>query len=178
MICKECLRLIPGYLDGELSEAQSAPLRQHLIDCPECRKAASGEKAFERWFAGEGPEVTVPDGFAARVARRAFAGDIGERSAATVGAEAETPILRFVLRATAVAAVLLLLLTAWMRSVQRAEGPVQATTTPSRPLEVILRDLRERQLRLQESAAKTEAARTTSPEETPVEEAPAEEGDR
>jgi len=177
MICKECLRLIPRYLDGELDEAWSAPLRRHLIDCPECRKAASGEKAFERWFAGEGPEVAVPDGFAARVARRAFAGDTGERSGAAVGAEAEAPILRFVLRATAVAAVLLLLLTAWMRSAQRVEGPIRATT-PGRPLEVILQDLRERRQRLLEPAAKTEEARTTEPEETPLEEGPAGEGDR
>ena len=119
MNCKEWLTLIPGYLDGELSDAQATPLRQHLMDCQSCRKAASGEKSLKRWFKHDpGAGVEVPAGFAARVARRAFAGDTGEAPIAA-GAEAEpAPILRFVLSFTAAAAVLLLVLSAWMHNVR------------------------------------------------------------
>ena len=116
MNCKECLPLIPSYLDEELSEAQAAPLRQHLMDCRLCRKALSGERAFKRWFEHEPVvEVAVPDGFAARVARRAFAGDTGVREDDVAIAEVhttETPLLQFVLRATAIAAGILLLVSA------------------------------------------------------------------
>lgn len=114
MNCKECLPLIPSYLDEELSEAQAAPLRQHLMDCQQCRMGLSGEKAFRRWFEHEPVvEVAVPAGFAQRVARRAFAGDLasGDRDDARTGQERErleTPLLRFALMATAVAAGILL----------------------------------------------------------------------
>ncbi len=159
MICKESLRLIPGYLDGELSEAQSAPLRQHLIDCPTCRKAASGEKAFKRWFEPEAPAVEVPVGFAARVVRRAFAGETGEAPVA----EQEAPILRFALRATAAAAVLLLVLSAWVRSVQLAQGNIEAETRVR--TEVIRRDMMERRERLMKAAASRDAQAKPGEEE-------------
>ena len=116
MNCKECLPLIPSYLDEELSEAQAAPLRQHLMDCRLCRKALSGERSFKRWFESEPVvEVAVPDGFASRVARRAFAGDTGSPELDEVVAEVhatETPLLQFVLRATAIAAGILLIVSA------------------------------------------------------------------
>ena len=114
MNCKDCLPLIPSYLDEELSEAQAAPLRQHLMDCRLCRKALSGERAFKRWFEHEPVvEVAVPAGFAARVARRAFAGDLarGDRDEARAGREhelREAPLLRFALASTAIAAAVLL----------------------------------------------------------------------
>ena len=64
MNCKECLPLITGYLDGELSELQAAPLRQHLMDCRTCRKSLASEKSLKRWFDFEESlevEVMVPD---------------------------------------------------------------------------------------------------------------------
>src|SRR6185436_4437001 len=78
MECIEARPLIPSYLDSELSEAQARPLRKHLLDCPECRALAQGEKNLKRWFVEE-EATAVPRDFAARVARRAFAGDSGER---------------------------------------------------------------------------------------------------
>lgn len=173
MICKDCLRLIPGFLDGELSEAQSAPLRQHLMDCPECRNAASGEKAFKRWFASEAQPMEVPAGFAARVARRAFAGDTGEAPVAASGADRETPILRFVLRATAAAAVLLLVLSAWVRSVQLPDGNLHAESVPSRDAII-------RQLEARKRAAEARASDPASvvEEDDEVGEMPAERAER
>jgi hypothetical protein len=125
MNCKDCLPLIPSYLDEELSEAQAAPLRQHLMDCRLCRKTLSGEKAFKRWFEHE-PLVTVavPAGFAARVARRAFAGDTGSGSDADRGEarKEEAPLLQFVLWATAIAAGFLLVVSLLIFQAQLPTG--------------------------------------------------------
>jgi hypothetical protein len=170
MICKECFALIPGFLDGELTEAQAAPLRRHLMDCPDCRKAASGEKAFKRWFDFEEPQVEVPPGFAARVARRAFAGDTGEGPVVT---EREAPILNFVLRVTAVAAGLLLVLSAWMRSVQVPDGNAQAQPQPH-SFEEIFEAMEKRQ----QAVSSEFAEEDSSPEERGETEDPSEGGER
>ena len=137
MNCKDCLPLIPSYVDEELSEAQAAPLRQHLMDCRICRKALLGEKAFKRWFDFDlASDVAVPDGFAERVARRAFAGDGGsalafESSAAGFDEDdSSQPILQFVLRATAIAAGLLLVVSVLTFSTRLPDGSnVHGTTT-------------------------------------------------
>ncbi|MFT7670233.1 MAG: hypothetical protein ACI8X5_002941 [Planctomycetota bacterium] len=123
MNCKDCQALIPNYVDGELSEAQAAPLRQHLLDCRDCRKTLLGEKSFKRWFEPE-LAIDVPVGFAQRVARRAFAGDEGLPEGgnyAAAGAE-EKPLLQFVLRATAIAAALLLVVSVMTFDSELPEG--------------------------------------------------------
>ena len=148
MNCKECLPLIPGYLDEELSEPQSASLRQHLMDCPSCRKELGGEKSLRRWFEFEEVEAAaVPAGFAQRVARRAFAGDTGELGTvaahATSGARArdeEGALLRFVLHATAAAAVLLLVLSAWMRNVNLPDSDHMSAAEPAESLEQLVQE--------------------------------------
>ena len=152
MNCKECLPLIPGYLDGELSEAQAAPLRQHLMDCRSCRRALSSEKSLKRWFAFEDAlEAEVPAGFAERVARRAFAGDTGEPAASpsgggrlvalTGGAVQVDPGLQdFLLRATAAAAVLLLVASAWMRSVRVPDGGRMSAAEPEQTVQQLLEE--------------------------------------
>lgn len=117
--CENAAALVPSYLDGELSEAQAGPLRAHLLQCPACREVAKDLKSFKRWFVDEAPPA-VPPGFAARVARRAFAGDLGlapagETARAPAGpgsASADGRLLVFVLRLTAAAAALLLCLAA------------------------------------------------------------------
>ncbi|MAF64953.1 MAG: hypothetical protein CMJ84_04745 [Planctomycetes bacterium] len=109
--CERIRPLVPGYLDGELSEEQASPLRKHLLDCRACRTATQGEKALRGWFVA-GEVIAPPAGFAAHVARRAFAGDRGERAPADpVGdPRSQGAVLNFVLAATAAAAVLVLLL--------------------------------------------------------------------
>ena len=132
MRCDQAQALIPSYLDGELQEAQAAPLRKHLLDCQGCRGGAQAGKNLKRWFE-PGVAGAIPQGFASRVARRAFAGDTGEpeiellpaRSpsvsapAATIRPAArgsEDPIYRFVLQATAAAALVVLALSLALRS--------------------------------------------------------------
>ncbi|MFT7485791.1 MAG: hypothetical protein ACI9F9_001641 [Candidatus Paceibacteria bacterium] len=130
MECKDCLPLIPGYVDQELSEPQSGPLRQHLMDCQDCRLALSGQKSLERWFTSSAAEeAEVPVGFAARVARRAFAGDLGRTVselegavASDQGADSSTPIYSFVLWATSLAAAVLLIVSGMLFQSQFGEG--------------------------------------------------------
>ncbi|MEE8467150.1 MAG: zf-HC2 domain-containing protein [Planctomycetota bacterium] len=127
MNCETARPLVPLYIDGELTEPRASSLRPHLLECPDCRGVVQGAKALKTWFVPTQP-VSVPDGFAARVARRAFAGDrglAGESGREWVPAEwvpaagarshHETPILQFVLQAVAVAAVLLITLSIAIR---------------------------------------------------------------
>jgi hypothetical protein len=123
MRCEDALPLVPTYLDGEVSEAQAAPLRQHLLACAACRGSAQEQKTLSRWFEpGAAAAVSIPTGFAARVARRAFAGDTGERPMAAAGDEERGRLLRFVLQVTAVAAALMLALAIALRSEELPPG--------------------------------------------------------
>lgn len=131
MQCNEARPLIPSYLDAELSEAQAKPLRKHLLDCQVCRASAQSDKNLKRWFV-QPAAVAVPRDFAARVARRALAGDRGERFSAhpaglSPAAAGTYPLhavpdedksLRFVLTLTAIAAGLLFALALSIQSLR------------------------------------------------------------
>jgi anti-sigma factor RsiW len=129
--CQEALPLVPAYLDGELSEAQASLLRKHLLSCFPCRSSAQDGKTLKRWFVSA-QSAAVPSGFAARVARRAMAGDLGQSGplpaalAFPAGARAEDPergkLLDFVLRATAIAATIMLVLAIGLRSQELPRG--------------------------------------------------------
>ena len=149
MDCTNARPLIPSYLDGELSEAQAGPLRKHLLDCQPCRGSAQGEKNLKRWFVAD-PPLALPRDFAARVARRAFAGDTGERwseAAATplgapVRAAAQEEHLAFLLRLTAVAAAVLAALSIALGGLRLpASGRLMAETAPEANLERALDEL-------------------------------------
>ena len=118
MECQNSRSLIPSYLDGELTEAQAGPLRQHLLGCQPCRGSAQDIKTLKRWFAPSEAAI-VPRGFAARVARRAFQGDTGELapSLPTRSGEESGRLLQFVLTCTAIAAGLLLMLAIGVRQI-------------------------------------------------------------
>lgn len=107
--CDDSRPLVPSYLDGELSEAQASPLRAHLLDCPACREIAKEGKTLTRWLEPDPAPVSVPVGFAARVARRAFAGDPG-LLVPEPPPLLRRPLLPFLLIATAVAAAVLFVL--------------------------------------------------------------------
>jgi len=151
MDCTNARPLIPSYLDGELSEAQAGPLRKHLLDCQPCRGSAQGEKNLKRWFVAD-PPVALPRDFAARVARRAFAGDTGERWDGTVSAPLGAPAraaevaqdehLPFLLRLTAVAAAVLVALSIALGNLRLpASGRLMAETAPEANLERALDEL-------------------------------------
>lgn len=112
MSCDNARGLVPSFLDGVLSQEQARPLREHLLDCRACREVAKDGKTLSRWFVDGDPAGLVPEGFAARIARRAFAGDrgVGERSDSTA---AQAPggrgaLFSFLLKSVTVAAAVLL----------------------------------------------------------------------
>jgi len=120
--CAQAAPLIPAWADGELSEARSAPLREHLLGCRDCRASMADLRALSRWFQ-PGGEVSVPPGFAARVARRAFAGDTGERTPSLAAAADDgRSTLDFVLVLTAAAAALVIALALAMRAHELPTG--------------------------------------------------------
>jgi len=126
MNCHDSRSLIPSYIDGELSEAQAAPLRQHLMDCPTCRRATSGQKAIGRWFKTEpASDIPVPPDFAARVTRLAFA---GAAPSVEIPRPAEPPapeprrLEPMVLWLTTAAAAALLVASALIAQLPRGEG--------------------------------------------------------
>ncbi len=158
--CSDAQPLIPAWSDGELSEAQAAPLRSHLLECRECRAAMQDLRALGRWFQASHPmrNAQVPPGFSARVARRAFAGDKGERGAALfAGASSAVAIerrrtLEFVLWLTSVAALLLIVLAIGLRLRDLPGGDrLQADDRTPLPTGQILRRLE--QLNQQETGS-------------------------
>ena len=162
--CTNARPLIPSYLDGELSEAQAGPLRKHLLDCQPCRGAAQGEKNLKRWFVEEAP-IAIPKDFSARVARRAFAGDTGERSHERILAGGPRALvrddehLRFLLWATAVAAGMLVALSIALGQLRLpASGRLMADPTPETKLERVLDDLDRLNREEGRTAARPEAA--------------------
>lgn len=108
--CDDARTLVPSYLDGELTEVQASPLRTHLLDCPACREVAKEGKSLQRWFEFEPAPVDVPAGFAARVARRAFAGDPGLLVPEPPPRRPRRTLLPFLLVASAIAAAVLFVL--------------------------------------------------------------------
>lgn len=123
MKCEAVRSLTPGYLDDELSESQAAPVRQHLLDCSDCRKEVQAQAAQKSWFVPTEP-IVAPEGFAARVSRRAFAGDKGllVPIAAPISQAGESRIFQFVVQVTAVAAAALLILAIGMKFNAQPEG--------------------------------------------------------
>lgn len=144
--CNDYRSLVPAYLDGELSEAQAGPLRRHLLACAPCRVATQGQRSLRAWFVPTA-EVAVPEGFAARVARRAFAGDTGEPPPA--GGTHQTPgdggadsLRSFVIGMTALAAGLLLALSLGIRALDvPTAGEISADADVPMRLERILSEL-------------------------------------
>ena len=130
--CDSARPLVPSYLDGELSEVQASPLRTHLLDCPACREVAKEGRSLKRWFELEPEPVSVPAGFAARVARRAFAGDPRLLVPEPPAVRPRRPLLPFLLVATAVAAAILFVLAV---AIQRENLPRsnRLDALPSRP---------------------------------------------
>lgn len=143
LTCENARGLVPGYLDGELSSERSRPLREHLLDCRSCRDVAKEEKVIKRWFdqarASAASAEPVPAGFAARVARRAFAGDRGSAvpvasvDSAGEGAEARGTLLPFVLKSVLVAAGLLLALAVGIQQRELPQDDLRAL--PAAPWE-------------------------------------------
>jgi hypothetical protein len=140
--CQDALPLVPSYLDGELTEARAGLLRKHLLDCSICRNSAQDSKSLSRWFVTpQRLEFAPPTGFAARVARRAFAGDVGSNPELELAQPRESGrLLQFVLALTAVAAAVMLVAAVAMRTQHLPNANhLEAATPPASVDSVLLR---------------------------------------
>ena len=160
MDCKQAQLLVPSYADAELSELQAGPFRKHLLDCQPCRALVQAEKATAAWFVAT-PEMAVPEGFAARVARRAFAGDEGVlMPAGPIPAEPErreAPILQFSLRLAMAAAVVLMVASIGIGLINQPEPSAPVSADLSQPnAQAILNQLEA--LKAEEAALELEEA--------------------
>lgn len=143
--CQDALPLVPSYLDGELSEVRAGMLRKHLLDCQACRASAQDGKLLARWFVAPArAEFAPPTGFAARVARRAFAGDTGSSQVLTPAAPRESGrLLQFVLTLSAAAAAIMMISAIALHDQELPQaGGLNAATEPQ-PVEAVLRRLEE-----------------------------------
>ena len=166
MNCKQVQPLIPSYADGELSELQAGPFRKHLLECQPCRAMAQAEKATQDWFVPT-PEIAVPEGFAARVARRAFAGDVGVLvPTGPVLAEPqrrEAPILQFSLRVAMAAALVLMVAAISLGVINQPDRDASVGADPNQPsAQEVLQELDE--LKAEERAAELKALEKTAEE--------------
>lgn len=92
MNCAESRELLPLYREGELSEDQTAMLRDHLATCTECSELAK-EYKLAGAFVGRLRSVrpVMPDA-------AALAGDIGDRIKASATVRRTPPSARFISR--------------------------------------------------------------------------------
>lgn len=155
--CTEQTALVPGYLDGELSEAQAAPLRRHLLSCPSCRRGATDLTNLKRWAHAAIPtdQLEIPAGFAARVAQAAFhgghtQGQASPQQSAPATAEAQIPLDRpetsiqsFVLGLTTIAAALLISLSFFLGVQDQPRGSNLSAQPMPDLLPEVLRELDE-----------------------------------
>lgn len=164
--CQDALPLVPSYLDGELTEARAGLLRKHLLDCQACRATAQDSKSISRWFVQPArAEFVAPSGFAARVARRAFAGDTGSfEPAQPAPRERESGrLLQFVLSLSAAAAAVMLISAIALRDQGLpAADSLNAANEPE-SVEAVLRRLDELNLEAIQASESTPAEATPQP---------------
>lgn len=86
MKCEECRDLLWIYMEWETTPEESAEIKAHLAQCPECRKAASQHMAVMETLRSL-PEAELPEGFHAGLMQKiTAAGALAEEAD-------ETPIL-------------------------------------------------------------------------------------
>lgn len=182
--CERIVALAPTYVDGEVrSEATASAVRRHLIDCASCRAAVQDETTLRQWFVPT-EEVEVPEGFASRVARRAFAGDTGESSRegdfvlrpvapSSAALEERRRFADFAIALTAVAAAALILVTLMIASDERAGVDANGGLSAGPQLDEQLRAL-EAENRVLEAGARRPSAVSPRPAAGPAEGAEAE----
>lgn len=67
MNCEEALKLMDGYLDGELDPVASQDIEQHLQRCRTCEQAYAAQRALERAVQNSAPYYKAPSGLRERI---------------------------------------------------------------------------------------------------------------
>src|SRR4030095_11446253 len=60
MICEEAIKLMDGYLDGELEPMTSQKIEQHLRDCRKCEQAYEAHTALAHAISRGAPYYKAP----------------------------------------------------------------------------------------------------------------------
>ena len=159
--CDVVLALVPTFVDDEVTDSVASTVRRHLMDCSACRNAVQEGQTLRQWFVAA-PEVEVPTGFAAHVARRAFAGDVGlEPAPAPVAAAPEPPAGRVLAFSRALVAVAAGGLVAISLFLAGSGGPEVADLDAGKGLQEALLELEQenQRLELEDSASTPEEGR-------------------
>lgn len=72
MKCEECRELLWIYLEWETTPKESAEIKAHLAECPECRREAAKQMAFMETFRSL-PEAELPEGYHAELMQKIMA---------------------------------------------------------------------------------------------------------
>jgi anti-sigma factor RsiW len=67
MNCEEAIRLIDGYVDGELDPITSQAIEEHLRDCPDCEQAYQAHSSLIRVVGNATPYYKAPAGLRERI---------------------------------------------------------------------------------------------------------------
>jgi len=70
MKCQSARLLIEPYIDGELDASQTAAMREHLEDCPDCAKAHQRLARLSANLRTMAPRYTAPDELRKRIMQR------------------------------------------------------------------------------------------------------------
>jgi mycothiol system anti-sigma-R factor len=91
MTCDEALKLVDGYLDGELDPLTNQAIEQHLRECQRCEEAYKARGSLIGVISSAAPYYKAPAGLRERIQSSLREG-IGERPARKIAPDAE-PLL-------------------------------------------------------------------------------------
>src|SRR5205809_1941775 len=91
MTCEEAIKLMDGYLDGELDPMTSQKIEQHLRDCRKCEQAYEAHTALTHAISQGAPYYKAPTELRQRV-QSSLRDEIGVQSSAA--RENRLPVMR------------------------------------------------------------------------------------
>src|SRR6266404_3963711 len=83
MTCDEAIKLVDGYLDGELDPITNQTIEQHLRECQKCEQAYKTHAALIRSISDRTPYYKAPAGLRERI-QSSLREEIAERSPQSV----------------------------------------------------------------------------------------------
>jgi anti-sigma factor RsiW len=88
MNCEEAIKLMDGYLDGELDPITSQTIEEHLRDCGKCEQAYKTHGSLIRAIGNATPYYKAPPDLRERI-QSSLREEIGERPMRNVGRDAQ-----------------------------------------------------------------------------------------
>src|SRR5438477_5967958 len=88
MNCEEAIKLMDGYLDGELDPLTSQTIEQHLRDCRNCEQAYETHRALVRAIGSAAPYYKAPAELRERI-QSSLQEEIAERPIRNIAPDAQ-----------------------------------------------------------------------------------------